>query len=106
MLAGSVSQQVPSGGTVTTDPGGVGATPAVPVQTALTLPNSVASTAVSVPSTTTTDPSPPGFAFYGDQLTISTSGTTAPVADPFVVTFTIDQSLLGGGRAAGRPDLP
>ena len=96
VLAGSVTQSTSGGGSVTTDPGNVGPSPAVPVQTALSLPADAPATTVAITSSTTTGTAPTGFAFFGDQIVVDSGGVTTTAADPFVVTFNVDASLVGG----------
>jgi hypothetical protein len=94
VLAGDVTKPVSGGETVTTDPGNVGASPEVPVQTAIAVPTGI------TPGTITVTPgpvgSPPsGFEFFGTQLALT--GPAAPsAAQPHVVTFTVDATALGG----------
>jgi hypothetical protein len=96
VLAGSVTQSTSGGGSVTTDPGGVGPSPAVPVQTSLSLPADAPATTVAVTSSPTAGTAPTGFAFFGDQIVVDSGGVTTTAADPFVVTFNVDASLVGG----------
>jgi hypothetical protein len=95
VLAGSTSESAAGGDTVTTDPGNVGATAAVPVQTSLTLPSDASTTTVAISGGTTTDSAPAGFSFFGNQVTVDTGGATANASDPYVITFSIDASQLG-----------
>ncbi len=93
VLAGDVSGPVSAGDTVTTDPGGLGASPAVPVQTSIVVPTGVSGSLSVTPQPAGAPPS--GFEFFGSQLVIDAPPAAGPSA-PYVVTFTIDASLLGG----------
>jgi hypothetical protein len=104
VLAGNASGTFGGGQTITTDPGGVGATPAVPVQTALTLPGSLGSTPIAIGTQPTTGSSG-GFAFFGTEAVITAGGAVASAAAPFVATFTVDKSLLDGPPAVAATDV-
>jgi hypothetical protein len=87
-----VSTTVTGPGTVTTDPGGLGASSEVPVQTRLDVPAGV-SGEVSVESVPA-GPSPSGFVLFGREIELD--GPAAPSASaPYVVTFTVDASEVG-----------
>jgi hypothetical protein len=93
VLAGSTAEEVSGGETVTTDPGGTGATPDVPVQTSITVPGGVSGTiGIDLQATGGTPPS--GYSFFGNQVVLS--GPVATAASPYVVVFTVDASQLGG----------
>ena len=92
VLAGSTSQPVSGGETVTTDPGGVGATTDVPLQTAIAVPDGTEGT-LSVTLQATSGGEPEGYSFYGHEIVLS--GPVASAADPYEVAFTVDASLLG-----------
>src|SRR5205823_3534981 len=92
VLAGSTSANVAAGDTVTTDPGGVGATSDVPVQTAVTVPDGVSGT-LSIALQDTSATSPTGYSLFGEQVQLD--GPTASASTPYMVTFTVDASLLG-----------
>ena len=90
---GGAASAVSGGGVVTTDPGGAGASPAVPVQTAIAAPPQVSGVLTVTPQTTTT-PSPDGFSLFGSEIVIS--GPPASAASPYEVSFTVDSSVLAG----------
>ena len=88
------SQSVAAGGTVTTDPEADGAGAADPIETTVQTP-------VAGPVTINegaAGPPTPGFTILGEQVTITAPMATA--ADPLVITFVIDQSLLPPGVPA------
>lgn len=96
VLAGNVPPEpVPaSGGTVTTDPGGLGASADAPVQTAIQVPATGSGGTVSVTSGAVSDPAPTGYSFYGTQVNVSSS-VTGQVGSPLVLTFTIEGTTPG-----------
>ncbi|MCA1701956.1 MAG: PxKF domain-containing protein [Actinobacteria bacterium] len=91
VLAGNASATVTDGGTVTTDPGNVGASADVPVQTSITAPASVSGTLTVTLQTATTDPT--GFSLFDKEVVLD--GPLATATSPYQVTFTVDASLLG-----------
>jgi hypothetical protein len=94
---GSSTQTTPAGGgTITTDPANIGATVDVPLQTSLTVPAGSDSQTISITAQPTTGTAPAGFSFFGDQILIDNGGITTNPSTPYVVTFTVDNSLLGG----------
>ena len=93
---GSTTQTVSGGSTVTTDPQNLGATAQIPVQTSLTVPAGVGTMTVSVTAQPSTSTAPSGFDFFGEQVVIDNGGVAVPAASPYVVSFTVDSSLLGG----------
>ena len=93
VLAGNVSTTVSGGELVTTDPGGAGASAAVPVQTQIQVPSGV-SGALSVTPQAAGSP-PAGFALFSKQVAISAPPATSTAA-PYVATFTVDASELAG----------
>jgi hypothetical protein len=94
VVAGSVVVEVPAeGGVVTTDPGNVGASPEVPVQTALVVPAGLDQTEPITVEPQPAPPAPQGFVLLGQQLEIT--APPASVDEPYTVTFTIDGSLVG-----------
>ena len=94
VLAGSAEAQLTgAGGTVTTDPTGIGATPQVPVQTTVTAPSGVAGALTVTPQGTDTA-APSGFELFGTEVVLS--GPTATPEAPYQVTFTVDGSALQG----------
>src|SRR4029077_6920459 len=97
VYAVSVSNNVPSGGTLTSDTAGDGATPADPVEASVTLPSGV-SGAVSI-STGVLQPGdtpPTNYTFYNYEVDITAPTQTA--ANPLVFVFLIDPSLLSPGQ--------
>jgi N-acetylneuraminic acid mutarotase len=92
VLAGSTNGGVtvpPGGGTVTTDPGGLGATAQVPVQTSVQT-SDPGTVSISLGSSTQTPPA--SYTFLGRQVTISAPNATS-TAHPLILTFTLDASL-------------
>lgn len=89
---GWLAQDVGPGGTVST---GTVATATDPLQTAVTLP---AGGAVLVQPTQVVDQAPSGYSFLGVQVQIS--ATPGSSLDPLILTFTVDESLMGGLTAA------
>jgi hypothetical protein len=93
----NITENTTNGGSVTTDTGGTGATTTVPVQTTVQTPTAGD---VSITRIDTADPNVEfgGYSFFAEQFNI-----TAPLASttaPLVLTFTVDQSKLGGLAAA------
>lgn len=93
VLATQASATVTNGGFVTTDPGNLGATPAVPLQTSITAPSVVSGTLSVTPQTTTTV-APTGFVLFGTEMLLA--GPAATEASPYQVTFTVDSTALNG----------
>ena len=92
VLAGSISEPVEGGETVST---GEEATPDVPVQTSLEVPEGTSGEVTVRPQETPSGEDPPeGFEFFGEQVVIEAPPATA--ADPYEVTFTVDASVLDG----------
>jgi len=89
---GSVEEEVTGGETVTTDPEGTGPTEEVPVQTEIVVPDDTAGTISVQPEPVGSPPS--GFSFFNQQVDLSGPDAPGP-ADPYVVTFGLDASLLG-----------
>jgi len=79
----------PGGGTVTTDPSSLGATPDAPVQVAVA--SSTAGT-ISIVVTSATSPAPPGFEILGKDVDIT--APDASPAEPMRFTFRMDASLV------------
>ena len=92
-VPGSADQVVTGGDVVDTDTGGVGPTPAVPVQTRVVVPAGVNGELSITPQDPTAPPA--GFAFFGKQVVIVAPPATGPAA-PYIATFSIDASALGG----------
>ncbi|MGH7964806.1 MAG: DUF4215 domain-containing protein [Candidatus Binatia bacterium] len=89
----TVTETVTAGTEVTTDTGGQGATPSQPVQAAVT-----PSTGGEVTVTTSGDPGagPSGFQLLTGVIQIEAPDGTA--ADPLMLVFTVDASLLPAGE--------
>lgn len=84
-----VEQDVEPGGTVSTDPDGVGVSPENPVSVSVTSPNGGT---VRLEIAEVTEDAPSGVTFLGQQINI-----TAPDADaddPLVIVFTLDGSAV------------
>jgi len=97
VLAGNIAAYAGGGDTITTDPGNVGASIEVPVQTSITVPTGV-SAVLQVTSQATTTDAPTGFTLFGTEVVLGELGRQGPVSPdlPYQVTFTVDSSLLGG----------
>jgi N-acetylneuraminic acid mutarotase len=80
---------VSAGATVTTDPGGVGASPGVPIQTSVQVP---VGGIVSVDLGSTTQAPPLSYLFLGSQVTITAPDATS-TSGPLTLTFSLDASL-------------
>ena len=85
----SASGTVAPGGSLTTDPGGVGPSSDVPVQTTVTTPTGGA---VSIDTTTVTQPPPAGYTFLGKEIHV-TAPDAADAQHPLVLTFALDQGV-------------
>jgi hypothetical protein len=90
---GSAAGTVTNGGTVTSDPGNVGATPEVPVQTSIIAPSGVGGTLSITPQATATA-NPTGFSLFGVEIVLT--GPVATATSPYEVAFTVDSTALGG----------
>ena len=92
VLAGNVTADVTGPAVVTTDPGGLGASTAVPIQTRLDVPAGVSGTmsAVSQP----VGAGPNGFVMVSRQIVLNGPVATG-VSTPYVVRFSIDSSEIG-----------
>lgn len=90
---GTAATRVEDGGYVTTDPGGLGATPDAPVQTQVVAPSGVSGVITVQPQPTTTS-APTGFSMFGTETVLE--GPVATAAQPYEVSFTVDGSVLGG----------
>src|SRR6266550_3454090 len=53
--------------------------------------------AVSITETTTTDPGPPGYSFFGQQVVITAPTATDP-SHPLVLDFALDASIIPTGQ--------
>lgn len=95
VTAGDISTSVPpdASATVTTDPGGVGASAAVPIQTSVqfTAPSG-SPTPVSIDLHPPTIGAPSGYAILGNEVDIDLGGLTRPASDPIVITFVVDST--------------
>lgn len=90
---GTAATRVEGGGIVTTDPDGLGATEDAPVQTQIVAPSSVTGVITVSPQETTT-PAPTGFSMFGTETVLE--GPAATATAPYEVSFTVDESVLGG----------
>lgn len=97
VLAGNIAAYASGGDTITTDPGNVGASVEVPVQTSIAVPTGV-SAVLQITSQATTTGAPNGFTLFGTEVVLGEIGRQGPVSPdlPYQVTFTVDSSLLGG----------
>ena len=93
-------ESVSAGATVTTDPLNEGASPARPIQTAITTPNAGT---VSVAPASVGAEEPAGLDVLGVQLQIEAPPATASV--PLVLVLTVDASLLPPGADAAQVDV-
>jgi cysteine-rich repeat protein len=86
-----VSQSISAGGTATTDPLDIGATPQFPVQTAITTPNGgvVSIGPVSAPQDNS--------ALHVVGLQLQIEAPPATVANPLVLVLTVDSSAIPAG---------
>src|SRR5207244_8582404 len=89
----TADQTVQAGSTVTTDPEGTGATPAFPVQAAVTTPDS-GNVSILVTSNTGTPPS--GVQFIGKEVDITAPEAVPP--SPLTLGFQIDASRIRAGE--------
>jgi len=89
------SGSVGAGGVVTTDGEADGATPADPIETTVTVPGPGF---VTITETDVTMGPPAGFTFFGQQVIIS--GPSGSAANPLVIVFRIDPSLLPPGTGS------
>ena len=87
----SVSANVPPGGSITTDTGSSGATPSNPVQTTMAAPGGGSITIEQGPGV--------DFGFLGQSVQITAVPDATP-ANPFVIVFTIDASVIPSGQSA------
>jgi virginiamycin B lyase len=92
VLAGSTSQAASGGATVTTDPGDVGASTDVPIQTAVGVPVGVDGT-LTIALHDASGDSPAGYRFFGEEVQLS--GPVASSSAPYEISFSVDSSLLG-----------
>ena len=94
-----VTQMAMAGGTVTTDPMGLGASPEIPLQAALTTPNA-GTVSISAPTAVEV---PKGFQVLGVQLQIEAPDATA--ADPLILDLIIDASVIPAGVNSMQLDV-
>lgn len=90
----SVTQNVPAGGTATTDTEDDGATPVDPVETWVTTPHGGSVLIHEAPLSGGVS----GFRFLGQNIDISTAPASA--GNPLIIKFQIDASLLPPGETA------
>ena len=95
VTAGDLTTTVPanSTATLTTDPGGVGPSTDVPIQTTIqfTAPGG-ADTPVSIDLHPADVDAPSGYEILGNAVDIDLGGLVRPADDPIVITFVIDSS--------------
>ena len=91
-----IDTEVDPGDTVSTDPEGDGATVEDPVETAVTSPNAGT---VSVDERPLSAAPPANYEFLGQEVAITAPSATA--ADPLVLAFRVDASLVPDGTAPG-----
>ncbi len=91
---------VPPGGRVTTDDGVAGATPGDPVQTSVTSPTGGT---VTIAETGVRTSPPAGFVIVGTVIDIT--APPASVADPLVLEFVLDASVVPAGESAATLTL-
>ena len=89
----TTSQQVNSGGTLSTDTEGDGATDSDPIETSVTSP---VAGAVSVTETAARETAPTGFSFLNYQVDITAPASSA--GEPIRLDFTLDSSLIPQGQ--------
>jgi hypothetical protein len=78
---------------VTTDPGAVGATPAVPIQTSVAFDLPAGQSAnVSIELAAPDVPPPSGYSILGQQVNIDLGAIVRPASNPIVITFLVDSS--------------
>ena len=92
-LEESIAGSATAGTTVTTDGDGDGADPHDPIEASVTVPSTGGPYDVSITEQAATPPS--GFTVLGQEVDITVSPAPASPADPFILTFEIDASLLG-----------
>ena len=91
VLAGSVTATATGPAVVSTDPGGLGASPAIPVQTRL----DVASGTAGEFSLAAQAAGSPPAGYVALSTAVVTSGPPATAASPHTLTFTLDASMVG-----------
>ena len=91
VLAGSVTATATGPAVVSTDPGGLGASPAIPVQTSL----DVASGTAGEFSLAAQAAGSPPAGYIALSTAVATSGPQATAASPHALTFTLDASMVG-----------
>jgi hypothetical protein len=90
-----VEEAVASGGTLTTDLEEDGATPSDPIETSVTTPNAGPVSILERPTTT-----PPATSFSVLGYEVSISAPASSVANPLVIVFTFDASIVPAGVTA------
>jgi hypothetical protein len=93
----AVRATVSSGGSVTTDTLGTGATPADPVQSSVTAPSGGTITIEQGPGAAE-------FGFVGQQVQIHAVPDATP-ANPFSIVFVIDASVIPSGQSAATIEV-
>ncbi len=94
--SGSVSS---AGGTITTDTGGTGPTATDTVETSVGVPATAGGGSVTIAETAITVPAPNGFVLLGQQVEITSDAATT-AANPLVLVFTLDESIVSGQTPA------
>ena len=88
-----------AGGTVTTDTGGTGPTATDAVETSVGVPATAGGGSVTIAETAITVPAPTGFQLLGQQVEITSDAATT-AANPLVIVFTLDESIVSGQTPA------
>jgi hypothetical protein len=99
-VARSLSENAPAGGTITTDGDGQGPSGADPVETTVTTPNAGP---VSIQESLGPIAPPSGYSFFGTQVEISAPAASA--ANPLVIKFRIDSSVIPAGVQPNAIDV-
>ncbi|MBI3249188.1 MAG: DUF4215 domain-containing protein [Deltaproteobacteria bacterium] len=92
----TVSDTAVPGGTIRSDVEDDGATATDPLETAVTSPTGGA---ITITRQTTTDPAPPGFLLFDQQIVLSIPPSLPP-NPPIMLVFTLDP-VLGAGVTSG-----
>ncbi len=92
-LSDLVEETAPPGGTVTTDPDGEGPSATDPLEVSVTTPSGGT---VSIDEGPATDPSPAGYSFVGQQVTITAPAESAGA--PVVLVFSVHPTLVPAGE--------
>lgn len=94
-----VIEEVPQGGTLTTDPEGNGPTEFDSVETSITIPLEGSQTTISIEETSATLPPPEGYFLIGKEISISAPDTGATIYQPLIINFTIDSIMIPLGQS-------